>query len=458
MYPAHSACRRLTVNPSLHCLRARYVFPVADSPIADATVTFQAGRIVAVGGNPAAGPIEDLGNAAILPGLVNAHVHLDLSDLPAPLGHPGMGMVDFIRSVMAHRRRRTPDQPSAVSQGLQESLRLGTTTLGDIAQPGWPAEALRNCPCETTLFLELIAPRIEQVTAVVELARQHLTTPLSSEQPGDCPDFRPTKMGLSPSHARPGLSPHAPYTVHAELLRQAVALSAEHRVPLAFHLAESPEEMELLRTGGGPLAAFMQSLDQWDPTAMAPAAGAIDYLQTLARADRALVVHGNYLGDREIGFLAAHPQRMAVVYCPRSHAWFGHKPYPLARLLAAGATVALGTDGRASVPDLSLLAEMRLAARSHAGLRPETIVELGTLGGARALGCQDRLGSLEPGKWANLAVVALPEHNAADPYDLLLDSDRPVLRTYFQGECVFDTGIRHWGLGIGDWGRTNTHG
>jgi cytosine/adenosine deaminase-related metal-dependent hydrolase len=391
--------------------------------MADATVAFQAGRIVAVGGNPAAGPIENLGNAAILPGLVNAHVHLDLSDVPAPLGHPGVGIVDFIRSVMAHRRQRAPGRPSAVAQGLRESLRLGTTMLGDIAQPGWRVEDLRNCPCETTLFLELIAPRIEQVAAATDLARQHL-------------------MGLgataglpsSAFHLRPGLSPHAPYTVHAELLRQAVALSATNRVPLAFHLAESPEEMELLRTGGGPLAALLQSLDKWDPTAMAPAAGAIGYLRTLARAHRALVIHGNYLGDEEIGFLAAHRQNMAVVYCPRSHAWFGHKPYPLARLLAAGATVALGTDSRASVPDLSLLAEMRLAARTHASVRPETIVELGTLGGARALGLQDQLGSLEPGKWANLVVVALPEHHAADPHELLLDSECPVLRTYFRGQ------------------------
>ena len=162
----------------------------------------------------------------------------------------------------------------------------------------------------------------------------------------------------------------------------------------------------------------------------------MDYLEMLARADRTLIVHGNYLGDEEIGLLAAHRDRMAVVYCPRTHAWFGHEAFRLERLLAAGVEIALGTDSRASSPDLSILAEMRTVAQTHPTIRPEVVLELGTLRGATALGHQREAGTLEPGKWANFAVVALPDHDAADPHELLLGSDLPVVETFYHGNRV----------------------
>jgi cytosine/adenosine deaminase-related metal-dependent hydrolase len=147
------------------------------------------------------------------------------------------------------------------------------------------------------------------------------------------------------------------------------------------------------------------------------------------------VVHGNYLDDEEIEFLARQ-QRMAVVYCPRTHAWFDHARYPLEKLLAADAIVALGTDSRASSPDLSLLAEMRHVARTFPTLDRATILELGTLGGARALGLDSKIGTLEPGKRANLAAIALPDAAAADPHELLLDADGPALATWVRGKRV----------------------
>jgi cytosine/adenosine deaminase-related metal-dependent hydrolase len=224
--------------------------------------------------------------------------------------------------------------------------------------------------------------------------------------------------------------------VHPDLLAGAVALSAAAQAPLAFHLAESREEMELLHSGGGPLRELLEGLGAWQPGAIRPGTRPLEYLRVLARADRALVIHGNYLDDAEIELLAGHAGRMSVVYCPWTHAWFDHPPYPLEKLLAAGAAVALGTDSRASSPDLSLLAEMRLAAARHPAVAAEVVLQLGTLRAAAALGRQAEMGSLEPGKLANLAVVALPQREAADPYELLLDSDLPVVRTYFRGQNV----------------------
>ena len=423
-------------------LRARYVFPGAGPPVRDGTVTFADGRIVAVGSS-SAGDAEDLGNVALLPGLVNAHTHLELSDLRAPLGEPGVGMVDWIRRVIQYRRSAaetgiapakgtvpfslrenwdsphptSPQPTSAVEMGLRESVRLGTTALGEIAQPGWSIGPFQQAPGAAVVFLELIAPQADRVAATMELARQHL------------------QAAEGASAWRPGLSPHAPYSVHPELLRQVVALSAAQRVPLAVHLAESREELELLRTGGGPFEQLLEELGAWNPTARQPAMGPLDYLRMLARADRALVIHGNYLGDEEIALLAENRRRMSVVYCPRTHAWFGHKPYPLERLLKAGAAVALGTDSRASAPDLSILAEMRAVAGNHPAVSSEEVLRLGTVYGARALGLDDT-GSLEPGRWADLAVVALPDRQAADPYELIFDSDRPVTATYVRGTHV----------------------
>jgi cytosine/adenosine deaminase-related metal-dependent hydrolase len=187
-----------------------------------------------------------------------------------------------------------------------------------------------------------------------------------------------------------------------------------------MHLAESREEIEWLRSDGGPLRELLQDLGAWRPGRFG-GGRPLDYLHALAQADRALVIHGNYLDDEEIAFLAAHRRRMAVVYCPRTHAWFDHDPYPLARMLAAGVTVALGTDSRASSPDLSLLAEMQDVARRHPEIEPRAVLEIATLGGARALGREHSIGSLAPGKRAGLAVVALPEGRAADPHELLVD-------------------------------------
>ena len=142
------------------------------------------------------------------------------------------------------------------------------------------------------------------------------------------------------------------------------------------------------------------------------------------------------MDDEEIGFLSANAERMSVVYCPRTHDWFAHRAYPLEKMLAAGATVALGTDGRGSSPDLSLLGEMRFAARRHPGVPLADILKMGTIHGARALGREAELGSLAPGKRADLAIVALPDRAAADPHELLFDPAAAVVACYCRGADV----------------------
>jgi cytosine/adenosine deaminase-related metal-dependent hydrolase len=162
----------------------------------------------------------------------------------------------------------------------------------------------------------------------------------------------------------------------------------------------------------------------------------MDYLQVLAQADRALVIHGNYLSDDEQAFLASHAERVSVVYCPRTHAHFGHDRYPLSKMLARGVHVALGTDSRASNPDLNLFAEMRFIYRHHQQVDPADIVRLGTMNGARSLGIHNRLGSMAVGKLADFTSIGLAAVADDDPFDLLLGSPFPTQRLCLTGPNV----------------------
>lgn len=376
-------------------------------------MTIDGQRIVAVGKTAGGEELQDLGSVALLPGLVNAHTHLEFSELSKPLGEPGIGFVDWLRHVMQHRLDVLSRRP--LEKGLREAARCGTTTLGEIAQVGWPVEQVEAARLGVTVFLELIGPTARRIPSALELARRHLEAAKHS------------------ARWLPGLSPHAPYSVHPQLLAAVTSLSATEGVPIGFHLAESREELELLRCGGGMIRRRLEELGAWDPSAIPPGTRPLDYLHTLAAAHRTLIIHGNYLDDEEIAFLAGHAQRMAVIYCPRTHAYFNHPAYPLERMLAAGVRVALGTDSRASSPDLSLLAEMRFVAEKFPAVGRDLILQLGTIRAAEALGLETELGSLDPGKYANLAAVALPDRHAADPHELLFASDRPVVGTWYRG-------------------------
>jgi cytosine/adenosine deaminase-related metal-dependent hydrolase len=416
------------------------VFPINGDPISDGAVCMEGERIVACGASAqfASQELHDLGNVAILPGLINAHVHLDFSDLLAPLGYRGIPFVDWIRQVMAFRQQSASIDRQSLSRGLDESLRSGVTALGDIVQPGRPLAA---SPIEVTSLLELIAPTADRVAAAVELAKSYLNAGCC----GSC-TAGPERVWQSNCHpnissmSNVGLSPHAPYSVHPDLLTAVVELSKQYKIPVAMHLAESREELELLQHGRGPLRNFLEELGAWDATAIPRGSRPMDYLRLLADAERALVVHGNYLDDEEIALLGAAADRMSVVYCPRTHDWFAHRDYPLEKLLAAGATVALGTDGRGSSPDLNLLEEMRFAAGKHPGVPLADMLKMATINAARALGRETEIGSLVRGKRADLAIVALPDRSAADPHELLFAPAASVVACYCRGVEVYRSG------------------
>lgn len=418
-----------------HSLQARYVFPVAGEPIADGIVTFDEKRIISVdnpitlaGKQPmapvtVAPTVENLGNVAILPGLVNAHAHLELSHLEQPIGCRGMSFCDWIGTLTETLRFQGRPPADAVRRGLYESMTAGVTTLGDISQPSWNCNDFQDTPLDATIFIELIAIADYEVDEKLKQAHQHIAAAVAGKADREKPNWRP------------GISPHAPYTVHPRLLAEAAAISARHRVPLAFHLAESPEEIEFLRTAGGPFRQMLERLGRWEADAHRPGRRPLDLLQVLAAAHRSLIIHGNYLDDDEIDFIARHTERMSVVYCPRTHGYFAHARHPLAKLLAAGVNVALGTDSRASSPDLSLLSEIRYLAHSRPDIPPQTVLRMATLGGAIALGREQEVGTLEVGKQPNFCIVPLPDRHASDPHHLLFDQNAAVRSTWFHGQA-----------------------
>lgn len=382
-------------------------------------VAIRGERVVAVGAAAAELPGFDLGNVAIVPGLVNAHAHLEFSHLAAPLGTSGMPFPDWIRRVVEHRRGGEFDRGSAIRRGLEASAEAGVTSLGEIATPPWPTDAYRSTSVGLVVFHELIGLASDRVEPQVAAAQAHLET----ESKG--------------TFGR-GLSPHAPYSVHPELFAKCIAEASKHDAPVAFHLAESPEELTLLKEGTGPFRDLLKDLGAWDASALKLCSKPLDYLKVLAKAPQAMVIHGNYLTDVEIEFLGDHAGALSVVYCPRTHAYFGHERHPLPKLLRAGASVALGTDSLASNPDLSLWREMAQVLATFPELSPATALELGTIDGARALGLLEFEGSLRVGGLANLAIVGLPEHDAADPHELLFESGAGVIARVFRGRPSFD--------------------
>lgn len=378
----------MTFESTSHRLRARWILPVDGPPIEDGVISIEEGRINSLDGGADADAI-DLGNVAIIPGLVNAHTHLEFSDLTKPL-NPSRPFPLWVRSLMAQRQQRPVNRAEAVDTGLFEAAATGSTLLGEIATDEVSVTRMSHETPRAVVFRELLGIGDDVIAERLEIARRHVSS---------------SGMTNTTAVIR-GLSPHAPYSVSAEFFQQLMDIAVEKGAPVAMHLAETQEEMELLRSGTGPLVDMLKDFGVWRDRFWMPGGEIGEYLQELSRVRSALVVHGNYLSDADIDYVSTQPQ-MTVVYCPRTHHFFGHKEHPWRRLLERGGNVALGTDSRASNPDLSLWAELQFLDRRFPDVPSETLLELATQKGANALGLGDEVGSLTPGKWADLAVIQI---------------------------------------------------
>jgi cytosine/adenosine deaminase-related metal-dependent hydrolase len=391
---------------------ARWIFPAGSPSLERGTVTVSGDKIVSVDRHGIRTPDIDFGNAGILPGFVNAHTHLDLTGLRGQVA-PSSDFISWLTDVIHHRRSLTPTQIAEdVAAGVAESITAGTTLVGDIAGSGLSWPMLVRADLRAVVFYELLGlPKTRAGQAwstACEWLRCHALT----------------------ATCRPGLSPHAPYSVRASLFRAAARLARAQRLPVTTHLAETPPEMELLEQHSGPFKQFLSDVGVWDPEGLV--SGSKEVIELCAEAPNVLLAHGNYLKIDEIGRSNA-----TVVYCPRTHAAFGHRPYPLRQFLDAGIRVAIGTDSLASNPDLSILEEARFVREQHPDIPGHTILQMATIWGAQALGWDTDTGSLSIGKSADLAIVAFPDRDDADPLDLMFRSRLPVVANIFRGKLAW---------------------
>lgn len=402
----------MTAPPQPWTFTAGWIFPVTGPPLPNGTVTVRGDRIESVDPVGVRAADDDLGEVAVIPGLVNAHTHLDLTGLRGLLP-PSPDVTGWLRGVIGHRRAMSrAEVEHAIDLGIRESLDSGTTLLGDISGGGLSWDRLSQAPLRSVVYYEMLGlPRDRARRAWAEAAAWLAAHPATAT-------------------CRPGLSPHAPYSVRDSLYSLAVRRARRDGVPLCTHLAEFAAELQLLDRHQGPLVDFLSGVGAWDPTGLVD--GVNELLRRHLTAPAAAFAHGNYLTAT-----SPVPPGGTVVYCPRTHAAFGHPPHPVRELLSAGIPVAIGTDSLASNPDLGVLNELIFLRRHRPEVSPDTLLRMATANGARALGRADVTGTLAPGKSADAAVLSVePADERATPYDLLFREGQTVRAVLFRGSWV----------------------
>ena len=410
----------------MRVLSADWVVPVEGAPIENGAVAIaEDGRIAAVGRTDELGDGVRYEQAIILPGFVNAHSHLEYA-VYAGFGD-GLRFADWIGLHVARKARIAVEDMEAIARlGALECLRSGITTVGDCSFSGAAAVACANLGLRGVVFLEVFGVSGAPIEERFEPMRERIAGSLSDR-------------------VRLGVSPHAPYTCTIELYRAC----AELGLPIATHLAESAAETEFLRSGTGGWESFSSML--------VPPLGTTG-IRALADAglldSHVLAAHCVQVDEEEIALLAAHD--VAVAHCPRSNAILGCGVAPLRELVDAGIRVCIATDSPASTPSFDMFDEMRaaLTAARARELRPDALtageaLELATLGGARALGQEQELGSLVPGKQADLTILSLADTPFVpweDPVTATVLGGSPdrVVATLVSGEPRFERGGETW--------------
>ena len=373
--------------------RADWVLPISDAPIRDGWVTVAGNEIsdLGAGQSPDA---ADLGRAVILPALVNAHTHLELSYLEGRVPS-GTAFIPWVRSLMALRRTyANPSDPeilAAARRSITAARAAGTGLIGDVSNTLVTVPLLREAAMPAQVFHELVGFSVADPVARV-------TAATAAQQ----------AAGEDQREVRVALAAHAPYSVSPGLFHAIRAAIDEHPAPVStVHLGESPEEVQFLKSGSGPFRTLLEDFGVWVPDWKPPGASPVNYLSELGFLDRCvLAVHGVQFDGDDLTRLAA--LGCAIASCPRSNVHVGVGSPPLEAFYAMDVNVAFGTDSLASVADLNLFAELKEARRIAPRVPARRLLESATLVGARALGFGEQFGSIEPGKRASLIAVRVP--------------------------------------------------
>ena len=403
-------------------LSADWVLPVQGEPIRDGAVAIEDGLIATVGPAAELGPGTRYEEAVIVPGFVNAHSHLEYA-VYAGFGD-GLAFGPWLATHIERKGRiDIPEMEAIARLGAAECLASGITTVGDASFSGAAATACDELGLRAIVYLEVFGAGTGDIAGRFEPNRDRIAASLSDR-------------------VRIGISPHSVYSASLELWQAAIALG----LPTATHFAESPAEVEWVTGRTGPFAEALPL--ELEPTSIRALA------ERGLLSDRLVAAHCVHLDEDELALLAERD--VAVAHCPRSNALLGCGVAPLEELRAAGLRVGLGTDSPASTPSFDMFDELRaavFAARARAR-RPDALaaaqaLELATLGSARALGLDGEVGSLAPGKRADLAVISLagsPYLPWEDPAAAVVFGGSPcrVLATLTDGEVRYAKGDFEW--------------
>ncbi|MCE9609652.1 MAG: amidohydrolase family protein [Chthoniobacter sp.] len=404
-------------------LRARAIVTMDGPPIENGAVAIEGNRIIAVGRSedvavPAGETVLDLGEVALLPGLINAHCHLDYSMMRNAISRP-KSFTAWVQRINALKRSLdNDDYLAAIRRGFAELRKWGTTSVCNIEAFPELMPHLAPSPLRTWWFYEMIDIR-HRITSDDVVA-------------GALAFFQHRENSLDSS----GLSPHAPYTASLALYQLANTCGDAFAMPLTTHVAESREEFAMFRDAAGPLHDFMSALQRpmgdcgrTTPFAHLWQSGAIN--------GRWLLAHMNELTDDDFALLASVPRDSlpSIVHCPGSLRYFQHTPFPYRRLHDLGVNLCLGTDSLASTRTLSLFEELRSLAKTDPWLTPEQLLRTVTVHPARALRRRGQLGQITPGALADL--IALPASgDLATVYEEVIQHDQPIAWTMIDGQVL----------------------
>lgn len=386
------------------------VLPISSPPISQGAVRIEGNVITAVG--PASElraqpgePVTNLGASTLLPGLINAHCHLDFTRFKGVIS-PRQSFTEWIKIINALRRSvGTLDYIDAIAEGFQLLAQGGVTTVANIEAFPELLPHLPVPPLRTWWFLELIDVRLrinedDMMLGALSFFDQH------PDWPGGF-----------------GLSPHAPYTASVDLYRLARTCGEKYGMLSTTHIAESVEEHEMFSYARGPMYDFLASLGR-DNSDCGQGSALSHLVEHGVIGSGCIIAHLNYLQDYDYDLVAR--TGASVVHCPKCHAYFGHAPFPMKALREHGINVCLGTDSLASNNSLDMRAEMREAQMQH-GLGDRDVLEMVLLNGARALGQAGKIGQLSPGATADLVAFPYDKTDSHADIDELAEID-PYLR------------------------------
>ncbi len=400
-------------------IRARTVVTMDGAPIENGAVAISGNRIADVGKfaqikTRNSGEVIDLGEQALLPGLINAHCHLDYTCLRGKIPPPN-SFADWIGAINAEKAKLSAqDYLASITEGFAEAKRFGTTTIANLtAFPELIPQVAS--PIRTWWFAELIDVRSpERANELVDRAISALKR------------ARDSSRGI-------GLAPHAPFTASTNVYRRCEEIAQRENFLLTTHLAESREEMSMFRDSAGPLYEFIKEngRDMSDCGDQTP----LDhFLRTMRDSSTALhsarndtgwiVAHLNELAKSDFELLEASRGKFHVVHSPRSHDYFAHSAFAFERLRDLGFNICLGTDSLASNENLNLFAEMRAFRRGQAAVSPKETLEMVTVNGGRALGRPQILGRIRANYFADL--IAIPCRGITEVFEEIVAFDGPV--------------------------------